>query len=205
MIGRFLSNDPVGYTAKNPVMSFNRYLYVNNNPYKYTDPTGMYLTADEKDRDKVLGWINSQGTSQYKFSSLGYLEKVKGGKGGGKSAGFSKAIDKVIARNDVGISVFIQDETPRGENIDDIYGGGATDPQKSGNSDIFMSGNSNTLNGIDNTPITLSPAEILAHEIVDHGLPNYSAKGGVGTGYKEVNKVRKENDQHLIGSNPHND
>ena len=43
VIGRFMSNDPVGYTAKNPVMSFNRYLYVNNNPYKYTDPDGKLL------------------------------------------------------------------------------------------------------------------------------------------------------------------
>jgi len=32
VIGRFYSNDPVGYTAKNLVMSFNRYLYVNTNP-----------------------------------------------------------------------------------------------------------------------------------------------------------------------------
>lgn len=43
VIGRFYSNDPVGYTAKNPVMSFNRYMYVNNNPYKYTDPNGELL------------------------------------------------------------------------------------------------------------------------------------------------------------------
>ncbi|MEM5551626.1 polymorphic toxin-type HINT domain-containing protein [Pseudoalteromonas neustonica] len=43
MIGRFYSNDPVGWTPKNPVMSFNRYLYVNNNPYKYTDPNGEFL------------------------------------------------------------------------------------------------------------------------------------------------------------------
>jgi uncharacterized protein YcfJ len=43
VIGRFYSNDPVGYTVKNPVMSFNRYMYVNNNPYKYTDPDGEFL------------------------------------------------------------------------------------------------------------------------------------------------------------------
>jgi len=43
VIGRFYSNDPIGYTAKNPVMSFNRYMYVNNNPYKYTDPDGKLL------------------------------------------------------------------------------------------------------------------------------------------------------------------
>jgi len=44
VIGRFYSNDPVGFTASNP-MSFNRYLYVNNNPYKYTDPDGEFLQA----------------------------------------------------------------------------------------------------------------------------------------------------------------
>lgn len=43
VIGRFYSNDPVGYKPQNPVMSFNRYLYVNNNPYKYTDPNGEFL------------------------------------------------------------------------------------------------------------------------------------------------------------------
>jgi RHS repeat-associated protein len=43
--GRFLSNDPIGYVADNPVMSFNRYMYVNNNPYRYTDPDGEFLFA----------------------------------------------------------------------------------------------------------------------------------------------------------------
>jgi len=37
VIGRFLSNDPVGFRD---VHSFNRYAYANNNPYKYTDPDG---------------------------------------------------------------------------------------------------------------------------------------------------------------------
>ncbi len=39
VIGRFYSNDPVGFTASNPMM-FNRYAYANNNPYKFTDPDG---------------------------------------------------------------------------------------------------------------------------------------------------------------------
>ena len=38
MIGRFYSNDPIGFRD---VHSFNRYAYANNNPYKYVDPTGM--------------------------------------------------------------------------------------------------------------------------------------------------------------------
>ena len=37
LIGRFYSNDPIGFTD---VHSFNRYAYANNNPYKYTDPDG---------------------------------------------------------------------------------------------------------------------------------------------------------------------
>ncbi len=39
VIGRFYSNDPVGFTASNQMM-FNRYAYANNNPYKYNDPDG---------------------------------------------------------------------------------------------------------------------------------------------------------------------
>ena len=38
VIGRFYSNDPVGF--KN-VHNFNRYAYANNNPYKYVDPDGQ--------------------------------------------------------------------------------------------------------------------------------------------------------------------
>ena len=38
-IGRFMGMDPAGVQAANP-MSFNRYAYANNNPYKYVDPDG---------------------------------------------------------------------------------------------------------------------------------------------------------------------
>jgi len=38
VIGRFYSNDPIGFTGE--VDTFNRYSYVANNPYKYTDPNG---------------------------------------------------------------------------------------------------------------------------------------------------------------------
>lgn len=43
VIGRFYSNDPVGFKASNPMM-FNRYAYANNNPYAYTDPDGRQAT-----------------------------------------------------------------------------------------------------------------------------------------------------------------
>lgn len=39
IIGRFYSNDPVGFSASNPMM-FNWHAYGTNNPYKFVDPTG---------------------------------------------------------------------------------------------------------------------------------------------------------------------
>ncbi len=45
VIGRFYSNDPVDafehMKTENGAHGFNRYAYANNNPYKFTDPTGM--------------------------------------------------------------------------------------------------------------------------------------------------------------------
>jgi RHS repeat-associated protein len=48
VIGRFYSNDPVGFRD---VHSFNRYAYANNNPFKFIDPTGM---APEKTAQKIV-------------------------------------------------------------------------------------------------------------------------------------------------------
>jgi RHS repeat-associated protein len=42
VIGRFYSNDPVGFSAKEPML-FNRYTYANNNPYKFVDPDGRQV------------------------------------------------------------------------------------------------------------------------------------------------------------------
>lgn len=39
VIGRFYSNDPIGFSTDSP-MTFNRYAYANNNPYKFIDPSG---------------------------------------------------------------------------------------------------------------------------------------------------------------------
>jgi RHS repeat-associated protein len=48
-VGRFLSTDPVHFQDDNP-FTFNRYAYANNNPYKYTDPTGreIKIVGDQK-------------------------------------------------------------------------------------------------------------------------------------------------------------
>ncbi len=41
-VGRFYSVDPVQFKETNP-LTFNRYAYGNNNPYRYKDPNGMWV------------------------------------------------------------------------------------------------------------------------------------------------------------------
>ena len=48
VIGRFIAVDPVMSISTMP-MSFGRYLYVNNNPYKFIDPTGMVKVKSSAD------------------------------------------------------------------------------------------------------------------------------------------------------------
>jgi uncharacterized protein RhaS with RHS repeats len=61
VIGRFYSNDPVGYTGN--AHSFNRYAYANNNPYRYTDPNGEYPESWAEAGNLVLGIGNVLGAA----------------------------------------------------------------------------------------------------------------------------------------------
>jgi RHS repeat-associated protein len=57
MMGRFLSNDPVG-TNPNNGSNFNRYAYANNNPYLFVDPdgeAGEHFAADHQTRLRLGG------------------------------------------------------------------------------------------------------------------------------------------------------
>lgn len=70
IIGRFYSNDPVGFTASNPMM-FNRYAYANNNPYRFVDPDGRNPTGrGMPDIEQARAQIN-QSRALIKASSLG--------------------------------------------------------------------------------------------------------------------------------------
>jgi RHS repeat-associated protein len=46
-LGRFMSVDPVGFVDSEP-MTFNRYSYANNNPYKNVDPDGEFVNFAAK-------------------------------------------------------------------------------------------------------------------------------------------------------------
>jgi RHS repeat-associated protein len=77
--GRFLSNDPVGFRG---VHSFNRYAYVNNNPYKYVDPTGK-SGVKLRDVKKALKEVHKKLGGKL-------LKNDKGGKFGSSSHGDGK-------------------------------------------------------------------------------------------------------------------
>lgn len=74
--GRFLSNDPVATTDDGG--GFNRYVYANDNPYRYTDPTGAegvgfwndgenFATADQ---NNGLHLSNVPGNLEFTAESL---------------------------------------------------------------------------------------------------------------------------------------
>ncbi len=77
--GRFLSTDPV--QADGGGGSFNRYEYANDNPYRYTDPFGLYACGSDVSKgdcasiDMFVGKINdslkglSKNSSDYKALS----------------------------------------------------------------------------------------------------------------------------------------
>ena len=65
VIGRFYSNDPVGYVMRNPIHSFNRYAYASNNPFKYIDPDGkeVIVAPDlQKDYDAAKKYLTSKSS-----------------------------------------------------------------------------------------------------------------------------------------------
>ena len=105
VIGRFYSNDPVGWTPKNPVMSFNRYLYVNNNPYKYTDPNGEFLDAIVDIGfiaydlyDMATNGVNATNSASLTANVAGLMIPGATGLGVGVRAG-DKGIDAARASN----------------------------------------------------------------------------------------------------------
>ncbi|MBI3622709.1 RHS repeat-associated core domain-containing protein [Candidatus Pacearchaeota archaeon] len=54
--GRFLQADPLSGKITNP-QSLNKYVYVTNNPMRYTDPSGMkvYIAGSNSERKAILG------------------------------------------------------------------------------------------------------------------------------------------------------
>jgi RHS repeat-associated protein len=87
-VGRFMSADPVEFGGGDP-SNVNRYRYAANNPYKYTDPTGMLDSQMTVGGSKVVvvGSMPGRGSSDKKDS-------------GGKSPGDPKTARLQEGRTD---------------------------------------------------------------------------------------------------------
>jgi RHS repeat-associated protein len=107
-LGRFVSVDPVGFVDDN-TMSFNRYLYVNNNPYKYVDPDGEFLNFAAKFvLDVALGVAINYATTgslgigmALKDSAMGILNPAKTLAKAGKLASLlakTKKVEKAVEK-----------------------------------------------------------------------------------------------------------
>lgn len=85
MLGRFMGIDPVDFNPDN-IHSFNRYVYANNNPYRYVDPDGH----SPLDIGFLVYDIGKLGVALYKgqgiqdalvdvgFSALGVISPIPG-------------------------------------------------------------------------------------------------------------------------------
>ncbi|MEQ3652327.1 MAG: RHS repeat-associated core domain-containing protein, partial [Glaciecola sp.] len=101
VIGRFYSNDPIGavshLSATQGVQGFNRYSYVNNNPYKYTDPTGMCATIEDESVRATCEDKRDKAVEEAKE----YLKKVRvrrGSKEGAFISTFDETTQKINTR-----------------------------------------------------------------------------------------------------------
>jgi len=88
-IGRFLSQDPAGFSENN-IFSFNRYAYANNNPYKYVDPDGR--------SSKIATLVRLAGSSVKKLGRLSKEQAVRVRQQGGNIVGDTKQAARQIEK-----------------------------------------------------------------------------------------------------------
>lgn len=196
-VGRFLSTDPVGPHPGNE-FNFNRYNYANDNPIRYTDPTGrvVHLVNEQK---TILKFINSRAAGVFTVDKHGNLQATRSkGDTTKYSSNYGDKLLKAISSKDIiSVSIGATYKDPASGAIKSVdsakAGGGVTiGPRKGGPQSIIISGNSyNLLKDSSGAALKDSPADILAHEFVGHAVPRMIG-GGTGNAVMDENEVRSE-------------
>lgn len=204
MIGRWTTIDPHAekYQALSP------YNYVADNPLKYIDEDGRDIVVPKADRVAVTKYINSLAAGTFAVNSKGHLYQVSSKGSPGYSTYYRDKLVAAIKDKDViNVSIntnFTDKSTGAVSNVDQAFGGGVTQSygvtktDAKGNvttekvSDVVISGNPLTvLKDSNGQPLRDNPADILAHELVGHAIPN-TVKSDTGNAVDNENKVRKE-------------
>ncbi len=94
LLGRFISVDPHGVVDKMPI-TFNRYAYANNNPYRYKDPNGKLPDLVEQVAGVVVGGIAGGIEASRAGQSIG--KGIAIGAGAGLAASLASALGSYAA------------------------------------------------------------------------------------------------------------
>ena len=180
-VAKFMSVDPVGalqHINQGNIQGFNRYAYVNNNPYRYTDPDGRVLVAvgGEKDVSRINGMISKIESASPTLK--GKVQQLKDSK------------------NLHFISQSAKGENPRNTAMGSA--GNDTNGVGTGSDTVLDLNNSVTIPNGNGGTFTSSPEGVLAHELIGHAAD--VDKGIAGDTSTQAGKDKSENSAMKMGN-----